>query len=81
MLQDGSKMLPRWFQDGAGGSQDGPKRTQEEGQKRRKTIGFYRFSHIEGIMEQVGSQDGSKRPTDVPKMGPRGPKMLQDAPR
>ena len=32
-------------------------------------------------MEQVGSQDGPKRPQDVPKMGPRGSKMLEDVPR
>ena len=64
MLQDEPKMLPRWLQDAPRGSRDGPKRPQEEGQKRRKTFGFYRFSYIEGIMEQVGSQDGPKRPQE-----------------
>ena len=65
MLQDGPKMLPRWPQDAPRCSQDGSKTPQEapemspRGPKRRaknvkKTIGFYRFSYIEGIMEQVG---------------------------
>ena len=38
-------------------------------------------AYIEGIMKQVGSQDGLKKHQDAPKMGSRGPEMLQDAPR
>ena len=63
-------------------SQDGLTRPQEEGHTHRKHNAYiYIYSYIEGIIEQVGSQAGPKRPTDGSKMDPRGPKVFSDAQR